>query len=173
MLVMPPGARRISSRMTAFHKRVFPPIWFGLLVIFMLIGLVTGRSQPMLLVPMVGVPALLMVFGYLLMRFMIFDLMDEVWDNGSELIALNEGHAAHIPLRNIVNVNCSLITNPKRATLLLRNPCRWGTRITFSPVWCFSMSTGLNSPVIDELIQRVDQARRETENSANSASASR
>lgn len=159
MLVMPAGAKRISSRATGFRKKVFPILWFGFLGIFLLTGLVNLPSNRALALPLVGVPILMMGFGYLLMKFLIFDLMDEVWDNGNELIVVNEGHVVHVPLKDIVNISYTVATNPRRATLTLRTPCRWGKEITFSPVWKFG--TGLFvSAVVKDLIQRVDIARR-------------
>ena len=157
--MMPPGAKRISSRATSFRKRVFPILWFGFLGLFLLIGFANLSSQPDLAFPFIGVPILMAGFGYLLMRFLIFDLMDEVWDNGHELIVVNGGHVAHVPLSDIMNISYTMFTNPRRATLTLRQPSRWGTEITFSPVWKFGAGF-LVSAVIKDLIQRVDAARR-------------
>lgn len=161
MLVMPSGAKRISSRITSFRKRVFPVLWFGFLGLFLLIGLANVPSHPDLAFPFIGVPILLMGFGYLLMKFLIFDLMDEVWDNGHELIVVNEGHVVHLLLSDIVNISYTVAMNPRRATLTLRQPCRWGTEITFSPVWKFGAGF-LVSAVVKDLIRRVDVARQKT-----------
>ncbi len=86
--------------------------------------------------------------------------MDEVWDDGNELIVVNGGHVERIALSNIMNVSYSGFTNPKRITLTLRQPCRWGSAITFTPPARFMRLALMAHPVADDLIQRVDQARR-------------
>jgi hypothetical protein len=48
-------------------------------------------------------------------------------------------------------------TNPERVTLALREPGRFGKEITFSPARRFLAFA--RSPVINELIERVDAAR--------------
>jgi hypothetical protein len=55
-------------------------------------------------------------------------------------------------------VSYSQFINPPRVTLLLRNPGQFGDRVTFcAPATFMPLSA---SPIIDELIQRVDAARR-------------
>ena len=162
MLVMPHGAKRISSRMTGFYKRVFPVLWFGFLGLFMLIGLTATRAGMLMALPFILVPLVLGGIGYLIMRLLLNDLMDEVWDNGRELIVVNEGHVEHEPLKEIVNISYSGFTNPKRATLMLRRPGRWGAKLTFMPVRSsISLWKLIDNEMIDELIRRADEARRE------------
>ncbi|HEY3859410.1 MAG TPA: hypothetical protein VGM47_07355 [Gammaproteobacteria bacterium] len=161
MLVMPPGAKRISSRATFFYKLVFPVIWFvalGLVVLFGLLNtsVATGTMLPFLIMPifMVGI-------GYVIFRALLVGLMDEVWDNGTELLVVNGRHVEHVPLSGIVNINYSGLTNPKRATLQLRLPGRWGTKLSFIPVRSsMSIWNLMDNKMIDGLIERVDEARR-------------
>lgn len=159
MLIMPLGAKRISSRMTSFTKRAFPVLWFGLLILSLLVEVKVARQGYG--VPLVGVliPLLMMGLGYFLFKKLIFDLMDEVWDDGNELIVVNDGHVERIALSNIMNVSYSGFTNPKRITLTLRQSCRWGGAITFTPPARFMHLALMSHPVADDLIQRVDQAR--------------
>lgn len=162
MLVMPPGAKRISSRATSFYKRVFPVLWFAFLGCFMLIGLTATRAGMLMAVPFVLVPLLLGGIGYLVMRLLVADLMDEVWDRGTELIVVNEGHVEHLPLKEIVNISYSGLTNPKRATLTLRRPGRWGAKLAFMPVRSsIRVLKLMDNEMIDELVRRVDEARRQ------------
>ena len=162
-VIMPPGARRISSRMTAFNKRVFPVMWFGFLGLFLLGGMASGLSRPATMFPFLIVPLFMAVFGYLIMKKLIWDLMDEVWDNGAELIVVNADHVEHVPLTNIMNISYMGFSNPKRATLSLRNPGRWGAKLSFIPQQPFmslSMFTVFDNEIVDDLIRRVDAARR-------------
>jgi hypothetical protein len=146
----------ISSRMTFFSKRVFPALWFGFLGLFVISSVTATRGrqiQPALLV----IPIVMSIFGYFLMKKMVLDLVDEVWDDGTELVVKNKGQIERIPLTNIINVSYSFITNPPRVTLSLRNPGLLGKEITFSPparLMPFS-----RSPIVNELIERIDAAR--------------
>jgi len=159
MLSMPPGAKRISSRSTSFYKRVFPVLWIGTLGGVLLLTAFVGRRSPD--VPSIAflVPALMMVLGYLLFRKLLFDLMDEVWDNGNELIVVNDGHVEHLPFSNIMNVSYAGLSNPKRVTLSLRKAGRWGTRLSFALPMNYSFAYLTEHPLVENLIKRADDAR--------------
>jgi hypothetical protein len=145
--------RRISSAWTFFYKRIFPIIWFGFLVVFVGIGVVKGQGAVVVFVPiaMIG-------FGYFLIQKLVFDLVDEVWDGGDALVVQNGGQEQRVALSDIKNVNYSPLINPPRVTLALRRPTVFGEQITFcAPVRLVPFSP---SPVITDLIKRIDRARR-------------
>jgi hypothetical protein len=153
--------QRISSRMTFFYKRVFPIIWFGFLALFMGIpfakslfaGSVSGPPIEVLLVP-----AIMMVVGYFMMKKFVFDLVDEVLDAGDALLIRNGHLEDRIALADITNVGYAQFMNPPRVTLSLRNPGVFGDRVSFcAPVSL--MPTFSTSPIVDELIRRIDAAR--------------
>jgi hypothetical protein len=151
--------RRISSRATFWYKRVFPIIWFGFLAAFIAIGVFASahndRSQ---LMPFIVLPALMAVAGYFIMKKLVFDLADEVWDDGAALIVRDKGREDRIALSNIMNVSYSQFLNPPRVTLMLRQPSNFGSEISFSaPVRYIPFA---KSPLIEDLIRRVDAARR-------------
>ena len=100
----------ISSKMTFYYKRVFPVIWFGgLLFIFM-----SGQVSQY-------IPAVVMaIFGYWLMKKMVFGLADEVLDAGDALIVRRGGQEERISLSDIKNVSYSRYMNPPQVTLSLR-----------------------------------------------------
>jgi hypothetical protein len=146
----------ISSRMTFVSKRVFPVAWFGFLGVFVVTS-VTARPGHGPQTAFLIVPVAMAVFGFFLMKKLVFDLVDEVWDDGAELVVKNRGQIDRIPLSNIVNVSYTILTNPPRVTLTLRSPGLLGREITFSPparLLPFS-----RSPIVDQLIERVDAAR--------------
>ena len=148
--------------MTFFYKRIFPVIWFGLLVVFivapfiapMIGGSVSGSPLAFLVVP-----AIMIVVGYIIMKKLVFDLVDEVLDAGDALVIRNGHLEDRVALSDIMNVSYSPFVNPPRVTLLLRNPSMFGDRVSFcAPVSLMpSFST---SPIIEELIKRIDAARR-------------
>jgi len=151
--------RCISSRATFFYKWIFPAIWFGFLLIFIATALTTGlNSKGAPVVPFVIVPVIMIVFGYFFMKKMVFDLADEVLDAGDALVIRKGRLEERVALSEIMNVGYSPLMNPPRVTLSLRNPSTFGNQISFcAPLRFVPFST---SPVIDELIARVDAARR-------------
>jgi hypothetical protein len=151
--------RRISSSMTFFYKRVFPMIFLGFVVLFVVFGLTTGmNSEQFLPLPFLAVPIIMLAIFFLVMKKLVFDLVDEVLDAGDALIVRNGGQEERIALSEIMNVSYSPLVNPPRVTLSLRRPSMFGEQVTFcAPVRFVPFST---SPIIDELIQRIDAARR-------------
>jgi hypothetical protein len=92
------------------------------------------------------------------MKKLVFDLVDEVWDDGDALVIRNRGDEERIALSDIKNVSYSPFTNPPRVTLSVRRPTVFGEEIAFNaPTRIVPFST---SPVIKDLIERIDLARR-------------
>jgi hypothetical protein len=118
--------RRISSGWTFFYKRVFPVVWVGFLAVFAGIGVVKGQGPFAVIVPLVMIG-----FGYFLMQKLVFDLVDEVWDDGDALVVKNRGQEQRVGLADIKNVNYSPFVSPPRVTLSLRRPTVFGEEITF------------------------------------------
>ena len=154
--------RRISSGMTFFYKRIFPIIWFGFLALFMAApfiapligGSISGSPLVFLLVSV-----LMMIVGYFSMKKLVFDLVDEVLDAGNALVIKNRNLEERVALSDIMNVGYSQFMNPPRVTLSLRNPGTFGDQVSFcAPVSL--MPTFSTSPIIDELIKRIDAAHR-------------
>lgn len=152
------GMRRLSSRSTWFHKRIFPLIWFGMLLIPVYIALCVPAAQhgpgpAFLLVPLV-----MGLVGWFVFRRVLGDLVDEVWDGGDHLLVKNRGQQEDIALDNVMNVSVSTMVNPPRITLRLRKPGRFGRDIAFTPPARFGL-IATSHPLGDELIERVDAAR--------------
>ena len=160
MLVMPPGAKRISSGMTSWYKRGFP-LFFLAIPVLVLVMMASGNWGPSGMPSEVYIgPGMVVVIGFIVFKLLLSNLIDEVWDNGHELIVVNEDHVEHVPLASIVNINYSGLTNPKLAYLLLRQPGRWGRKLKFIPVRSKMFFNLTHNETIDDLIERVDQARR-------------
>ncbi|MGA9855347.1 MAG: hypothetical protein WBR29_08745 [Gammaproteobacteria bacterium] len=139
-------------------KRMFPAIWFGIIIVITTVAAIAMRASHQFQPAVFIVPLLLVVIGYFIMKILVFDIVDEVWDGGSELLVKNHGEEAHIPLANIINVNFVWFTNPNRITLTLRQPCRFGKEITFCPkgIYFFPFS---RNPIANQLIERLDALR--------------
>jgi hypothetical protein len=151
--------RRISSRTTFVYKRILPLLFFGIVSLFIAFvivgGLRSGQNPPL---PVLIVPVLAAAFIYFVMKRLIFDLVDEVLDAGDALIVRNRGQEDRIALSDITNVNYTPLVSPPRVTLSLRRASVFGAEVTFcAPTRFVPFSS---SPVIDELIQRIDAARQ-------------
>jgi hypothetical protein len=152
--------RRISSKLTFYYKRIFPAIWFGFLAIFLIIGLgsLKARQTPW---PFLIMPIVMAVFGFFIMKKLIFGLADEVWETNDHLVVKNKGVEERILFSDIQHVNCSTMINPSRITLTLRMPSRLGSEITFSPLTRFGFLSNFSiHPIATELIDKVDHARQ-------------
>lgn len=149
----------ISSSGTVFYKWVFPSIWFGFLGLFFigfLIGVIKGSMGFGVLFFPLGMAA----FGYFIMKNLVWNLVDKVWDDGDSLIVENKGRTVRIDLLNIMNINHTCFTNPPSVTLNLRTPCEFGKNIKFSPprrLFGFR-----EHPVVTELVLRIDKKRQVT-----------
>jgi hypothetical protein len=148
---------KISSRWTSFHKKGFPVIWFGFLAFFLATSVVGGPAEADLM--FVAVPIGMAIFGYFLMKKLVWDLADEVYDCGESLLIRNRGSEERIALSNIMNVNVSTHMNPQRVTLRLVKPGAFGDEVAFSPVAKPSLNPFAKNPVAEDLIVRVDRAR--------------
>jgi len=95
--------------------------------------------------------------GYLLMKHLVFDLMDEAYDEGLSLLFKNNGKAVRINLTDIKNFSYTVVINPPRVTLSLRCKTEFGDEITFSPP--ASLIPFKKNKDIIELIDRIDRAR--------------
>ena len=148
--------KRISSRLTFFQKRVSPMIWFGFVgafVVFVLPGATHNRGS----LPMLIMFATVAVISYFVMKKLVWNVVDEVWDAGDALVVRNKGQEERIALSDIMNVSYFQFGYPQRATLQLRRPSSFGEEIAFSAPNSFNQFDP--NPDIKDLIQRIDAAR--------------
>lgn len=151
---------RISSGTTYFYKRVFPAIWFGLVGVFVCLGgsRVFLRQQIAQSLTFIGMLLFVSLVCYMIMRSFIFDLVDEVWDDGDSLVVRNKGIEQRFRMSAFKNVNYTRFTNPPRVTLSLGKASVFGMEIAFIPpmrLFQYSMP-----PIAGDLIERIDAARR-------------
>jgi hypothetical protein len=151
-----PAVTRISSSWTFFSKRVFPAVWFGFLAFFAFVGIATGAAAKN--VTLLVLPLGMAIFGFFMMKRLVWDLADEVYDCGHALLVKNHGEEELVSLSNIMNVSVSTYVNPPRISLRLITPGKFGSEIAFSPVTGFRLNPFAKNPVAEDLIQRVYQA---------------
>ncbi len=150
--------KKISSGATVFHKRVFPLIWFGGLAAFLVLAIRGPVAEGEWV--FLAAPIFMATIGVLIMKKLVWDLVDEVNDGGDYLLIRKGSEQERVPLSNIMNVSAATNTNPPRITLRLVKPGKFGQEITFSPQVKFSFNPFAKNPIAEDLIVRVDKARR-------------
>ncbi len=103
------------------------------------------------------VPIAMAVFGYFIMKKLIWDLIDEVYDEGISLLFRNGRQEVRVNLKDIKNVSYSTMTNPPRVTMSIRYKTPLGDELTFSPP--ASWIPFKKNADIESLIDRIDEAR--------------
>ena len=157
--------RRLSSSYTYFYKRIFPLLWCGFLLVFVAIQLWAIQHartpvQPAQILPFLLMPLLMVGVGFFIYRKLIHDLMDEVWLDGDYLVVKNRGEQRRVALVDVMNINASTMTNPRRLTVMLRIDSRFGRSFSFMPASPRGfMSAFQPDPIATELIERVDALR--------------
>lgn len=149
----------ISSSLTFYYKRIFPVIWVGGGIVILGLGIYAALFQGKIsgLFPLVIVLPIIFFFGFFFMKKYVFDLVDEVWDDGDALVVKNKGQEQRIALADITNVSYAAMTSPPRVVLSLRHPTVFGDQVAFcAPVQIMTFAT---SATITDLIKRVDRAR--------------
>jgi hypothetical protein len=149
---------RVSSKMTFFYKRIFPILFCLPLIGFVIAAVAADGKHASPPLPFFIVPVFMAVIFYTLFKKLIFDLVDEVWDDGDALVLRNGSAEERIPLGSIRNVSYATMVNPPRVTLSLRQPSQFGSEVSFcAPLQLVPFK---KSPVIEALIDRIDAARR-------------
>jgi hypothetical protein len=133
-------------------------MWFVILAAMAMIALTVPGSDPFQRVMFVATAVFMAVFGYFVFRKLVFDLVDEVFDEGDSLVVKNRGRSDRIVLSNIRNVSYSTLINPARVTLSLRKPSVFGDEVTFCAPLC--LVPFASHPAINALIERIDAARQ-------------
>lgn len=148
---------RISSKGTFFFKRVFPLLWFGFLVGFECLFLFSSAPKSGATLIFIIFPFFLAIMGYQIMKKMVWELADEVYDEGDSLIVKKGNVKETILLSEIKNISYLEMANPPRVTINIRRETSLGKEISFSAV-----REGLGfrkNPLILDLIDRIDALR--------------
>ena len=102
-------------------------------------------------------PIFMALFGYFVMKKLIFDLIDAVYDEGDSLLFKNNKKQIRVNLKDIKNVNYATMVNPPRVTLSIRYQTEFGDELSFSAPTSFIPFK--KNTDIKNLIDRIDQAR--------------
>lgn len=152
--------RRLSSSSTVFYKRIFPVLWLTVVVLSgAMMWLLPARAGQPFWPPFLLLPFMLVV-GFLVYRKLIAGLLDEVWLDGDNLLLKNRREQLRVALRDVMNINASSMTNPRRITVMLRTSSRFGRDLSFIPASPRGLFSAFKpDPIATELIERVDSLR--------------
>ena len=150
--------RRLSSKWTFFYKKIFPVLWFlgvaGVAAGGICASSVNSAHAPPMII-FILFPAFMSFMGYFIMKNLVFDLLDEAWDEGDSLVLVKGDIKETIRISGIINVSDTYMINPPRFVLLLREPCCFGKEVVFSPARGFQLNMFKKNPIAQELIERV------------------
>ena len=146
--------RKISGS-NVYFKKILPFIWFGFLGFFIVTTVESGAAGKSIMFSIM--PIFMGVFGFFLFKRLVWDLVDEVYDTGDELLFRKGGTEQRVKLRDIVNIDSSRMNSPERITINVRNEGPLGKELVFNPPMRFFTYT--RNPLVTELIERVDRAR--------------
>ncbi len=149
------------SGSTFYFKKLFPTFWFGFLAFFVFssFSMEGKENEPAVASLMfLAVPILMAVFGFILFKKMVWDLADRVYDRGDSLEFHKGGKVQRVPISEIVNIGYSQMTSPERIAIRARNNGPIGKELVFMPP--MRLVPFSKNPLAEELIERVDRARR-------------
>jgi len=153
--------RKISSTYTFFWKRVFPVLWSGLLVFFLVEALQSGALlEGMFVISIMGATGLALYVIYEGLR----DLADEVYDCGDFLLIKKRREEERVALSDIRYVEFSTFGTLLRIPLISlklfhSTPGKFGNEIAFVPPLLFRLNPFAKDQVAVDLTARVDAAR--------------
>ena len=150
--------KKISSGYTFFWKRIYPTIFLGGILFIIVYGVL---SDPNIVdkIPVYIVLSVMFILGIFFCKFFVFDLIDEVYDEGDSLLFINRGKKVSVALKDIKNLSYQQLQKPQRITVSVRYETELGSKLSFSPIGCFSVFS-LKNKTVQELIDRIDEARR-------------
>ena len=137
-----------------FFKKVFPAIWFGFLLFFIFIVISFWADIPSAMFLLA--PIAMGVAGFFFFKTFLWDLADEVVDEGDRLIVKNGTDKQIVFLKDIVNVNLQFFS-PERVVLTIRQKGHIDNQIAFIPPYRINKFS--KNEFVVKLIKRVDDAR--------------
>ncbi|WP_338293078.1 hypothetical protein [Planctobacterium marinum] len=145
--------------MTWFHKRLFPLVWFGFLVFFFVMAPFSTEDTTKRIIFMVA-PFPMALFGYFLMKKLIFGLVDEVYRQQDQIICRNGDKEERFNLSDIQSALYYTHSQPAKCVLRLRRNSNFGREIEFIPKIngnIFSFNADVEQLVDD--VDRLNQGR--------------
>lgn len=145
-----------------FWKRIFPGVWFGAVLLGM-VAVWSMGNWPAAILSLVG-GLILATAGWYSMKGMLWELADEVWDDGDALVVRKGQQQERILLSDVGLLDYDVgkfferrYGSPTRVWLRARYFPRERPDITFLPIadeWFWRLH-----PALRDVIRRVEAAR--------------
>lgn len=146
--------KKISGS-TFYFKKLFPSVWFGFLAFFVIAAAASGAMSESFLFAVV--PIFMAVFGFIFFKKLLWDLADEVYDNGDSLLFRKGNKEQRVFLKDIVNISYTQMQSPERVVIQVRENGEIGKELVFNPPIRFNVFS--QNPIVSELINRADRAK--------------
>ena len=139
------------SKSTFFTKKVFPLAGVSFLIFFFIVSITSSVPIIFLIVPII-----MAIVGYKILNNIIFNLSDEVFDNGDELIFHKGDKVQHVKLHDIINIDNIYMSAPARIVVHVKEKGPIGDQLAFLLPTKFAT---IKSSLARELIERIDKAK--------------
>jgi hypothetical protein len=131
-------------------------LFAGVVLIFAFPLIWVDRARLPSMWPLLLAMLAVLLVGYWLMKRVLFDLVDEVFDNGDALLVKNRDQEERVSLSDIAEIRYGSLFNPLRVTLSLKRPSIFGVEIAFLRPAGFPL---VGSAAIRDLTKRIDAQR--------------
>lgn len=150
---------KLISGQTYFVKRVFPALWFGILVVLSSMVLIAGDDPFRLFVIMIAI--ILGGVAYFLFKKNTWILVDEVYDGGDHLLCIKNGKEKKVIFSDIEYVSHIITRSPEKIKLHLMEDRGLGKVLTF--ILPLRSNRTSENPLVIDLKKRVDRAKTQDE----------
>ncbi len=150
--------KKISSEYTMPLKRIYPVTFLiGFIVLIIMFGSSIQEEPVFLLILVMYVMPVCVVLNS------VWSLMDEVFDYGDYLEIRFKGEVDTVYLSDIMSVIDTSKMHAQSVTLSMRESCKFGRNIAFSPTLEYGLNAFKTKRVAVDLKSRVDDANKQSE----------
>jgi len=145
------------SGSTFLSKKLAPTMLLIFLGSFVILPFLPGGNNPFPF--FILLPLAMIGLVFILFRKIIWDVADAVYDNGDELIFRKGRKEQSVKLNDIINISYSRFYSNRKIKVHVKSSGEIGNVLSFwLPVSVVPLK---DNPVLIELLQRVDRARKQ------------
>ncbi len=122
--------KKINSKFTFLLKKIFPVFWLLILLTMFIVVLTQKQSIEAMIVGSM-MTFLMAVIGVLVYKYLLSNLIDEVFLDGDVLIFKNSGEQIRLNLTDIIDYKYQRHMNPHKVTLTTRQHTKLGKQLMF------------------------------------------
>ena len=122
--------KRINSKFTFLLKKIFPVFWVMILFSMFVVILIHNQKIETLFIG-IFVTLFMLVIGLLVYKFLLSNLMDEVYLDGENLVFRNSGEQIKLFLTDIKDYKYQRHMNPHNVTINTKHHTKFGKKLVF------------------------------------------